>query len=146
MSGNRLLTAIGRGEVGAVFAIEASRLARNGRDWHTRLEFGTLIIEEDGIYDPRSSNDQIVLGLKGAFSVIGIPREWSSGERPKRADPRLGRLGLQQIPRTGQCPASDPVAAPGKCLPAQTDDWWAAPTGGVDAANLYQPTHELTLP
>jgi DNA invertase Pin-like site-specific DNA recombinase len=50
---NRLLTAVGRGEVGAVFAIEASRLARNGRDWHTLLEFcaivGTLIIDEDGI-------------------------------------------------------------------------------------------------
>jgi hypothetical protein len=47
------LTAVGRGEVGAVFAIEASRLARNGRDWHTLLEFcaivGTLIIDEDGI-------------------------------------------------------------------------------------------------
>ncbi|PPQ33468.1 recombinase family protein [Rhodopila globiformis] len=71
---DRLLTAIGRGEVGAVFAIEASRLARNGRDWHTLLEFcaivGTLIIDEDGIYDPRSSDDQMMLGLKGAFSVM----------------------------------------------------------------------------
>jgi excisionase family DNA binding protein len=71
---DRLLTAVGRGEVGAVFAIEASRLARNGRDWHTLLEFcaivGTLIIDEDGIYDPRSSNDQMMLGLKGAFSVM----------------------------------------------------------------------------
>jgi excisionase family DNA binding protein len=60
--------------VGAVFAIEASRLARNGRDWHTLLEFcaivGTLIIDEDGIYDPRSSDDQMMLGLKGAFSVM----------------------------------------------------------------------------
>jgi DNA invertase Pin-like site-specific DNA recombinase len=71
---DRLLTAVGRGEVGAVFAIEASRLARNGRDWHTLLEFcaivGTLIIDEDGIYDPRSSNDQMMLGLKGTFSVM----------------------------------------------------------------------------
>ena len=71
---DRLLTAVGRGEVGAVFAIEASRLARNGRDWHTLLEFcaivGTLIIDEHGIYDPRSSDDQMMLGLKGAFSVM----------------------------------------------------------------------------
>ena len=55
---DRLLTAVGRGEVGAVFAIEASRLARNGRDWHTLLEFcaivGTLIIDEDGIYEHTS--------------------------------------------------------------------------------------------
>jgi DNA invertase Pin-like site-specific DNA recombinase len=71
---DRLLMAVGRGEVGAVFAIEASRLARNGRDWHTLLEFcaivGTLIIDEDGIYDPRSSDDQLMLGLKGTFSVM----------------------------------------------------------------------------
>jgi hypothetical protein len=44
--------------VGAVFAIEASRLARNGRDWHTLLEFcaivGALIIDEDGIYEHTS--------------------------------------------------------------------------------------------
>src|SRR5271165_4511474 len=61
---DRLLTAVGRGEVGAVFAIEASRLARNGRDWHTLLEFcaivGALIIDEDGIYDPRSAMVPVV--------------------------------------------------------------------------------------
>lgn len=53
----RLLIAIGNGSAGAVLAIEASRLARNGRDWHTLLEFcalvGCLLIDEDGIYDPR---------------------------------------------------------------------------------------------
>lgn len=71
---DRLLRAVGKGDVGAVFAIEASRLARNGRDWHTLLDFcivvGTLIIDEDGVYDPRLSNDQMLLGLKGAFSVM----------------------------------------------------------------------------
>ena len=50
----RLLAAICEGRVGAVFAIEASRLARNGRDWHTLIEFcglvGALIIDEDGTY------------------------------------------------------------------------------------------------
>ena len=53
----RLLAAICAGTAGAVLAIEASRLARNGRDWHTLLEFcafvNSLIIDEDGIYDPR---------------------------------------------------------------------------------------------
>jgi DNA invertase Pin-like site-specific DNA recombinase len=52
----RLLAAICEGHVGAVFSVEASRLARNGRDWHTLLEFcglvGTLIVDEDGVYDP----------------------------------------------------------------------------------------------
>jgi DNA invertase Pin-like site-specific DNA recombinase len=51
----RLLAAICDGKVGAVFAIEASRLARNGRDWHTLIEFcglvGTIIVDEDGVYD-----------------------------------------------------------------------------------------------
>ena len=51
----KLLAAICEGRVGAVLSLEASRLARNGRDWHTLLEFcglvGTLIIDEDGIYD-----------------------------------------------------------------------------------------------
>jgi DNA invertase Pin-like site-specific DNA recombinase len=52
----KLLAAICEGRVGAVLSIEASRLARNGRDWHTLLEFcglvGTVLIDEDGVYDP----------------------------------------------------------------------------------------------
>src|SRR6201995_5567189 len=63
----KLLAAICDGRVGAVVSIEASRLARNGRDWHTLLEFcglvGTLIIDEDGIYDPRLPNDRLLLGM-----------------------------------------------------------------------------------
>jgi DNA invertase Pin-like site-specific DNA recombinase len=63
----RLLTAICEGRIGAVFAIEASRLARNGRDWHTLIEFcglvGTIIIDEDGVYDPRQPNDRLLLGM-----------------------------------------------------------------------------------
>ena len=55
---DKLLAAICEGRVGAVLSIEASRLARNGRDWHTLLEFcglvGTLIVDEDGVYEPRS--------------------------------------------------------------------------------------------
>ncbi len=65
----RLLAAICAGSVGAVLAIEASRLARNGRDWHTLIEFcglvGTIIVDEDGIYDPRHPNDRLLLGMKG---------------------------------------------------------------------------------
>src|SRR5512134_222587 len=72
----KLLAAICQGEVGAVVSIEASRLARNGRDWHTLLEFcglvGTLIIDEDGIYDPRHPNDRLLLGMKGTFSEMEL--------------------------------------------------------------------------
>jgi DNA invertase Pin-like site-specific DNA recombinase len=72
----RLLAAICTGAAGAVFAIEASRLARNGRDWHTLLEFCALvhclIIDEDGIYDPKQINDRLLLGMKGTFSEMEL--------------------------------------------------------------------------
>ena len=72
----RLLTAICEGRVGAVFAIEASRLARNGRDWHTLIEFcglvGTVIVDEDGIYEPRHPNDRLLLGMKGTMSELEL--------------------------------------------------------------------------
>jgi excisionase family DNA binding protein len=72
----RLLAAICAEAAGAVLAIEASRLARNGRDWHTLLEFcafvNSLIIDEDGIYDPRLVNDRLLLGMKGTFSELEL--------------------------------------------------------------------------
>jgi DNA invertase Pin-like site-specific DNA recombinase len=74
----RLLAAICTGTAGAVLAIEASRLARNGRDWHTLLEFCTLvnslIIDEDGVYDPNLVNDRLLLGMKGTFSELELSR------------------------------------------------------------------------
>src|SRR6201988_1414455 len=72
----RLLAAICTGAAGAVLAIEASRLARNGRDWHTLLDFcslvNSLIIDEDGVYDPKLVNDRLLLGLKGPFSELEL--------------------------------------------------------------------------
>jgi excisionase family DNA binding protein len=72
----RLLAQLCHGEVGAVFCIEASRLARNGRDWHTLLEFcrlvNALLIDEDGIYDARSANDRLLLGMKGTISEMEL--------------------------------------------------------------------------
>jgi DNA invertase Pin-like site-specific DNA recombinase len=63
----KLLAAICEGRVGAVVSLEASRLARNGSDWHTLLEFcglvGTLIIDEDAVFDPHSPNDRLLLGM-----------------------------------------------------------------------------------
>ena len=72
----KLLAAICEVRVGVVVSIEASRLARNGRDWHTLLEFcaivNSLIIDEDGIHDPRLINDRLLLGLKGTFSELEL--------------------------------------------------------------------------
>jgi len=72
----RLLGLLCDGEVGAVLSIEASRLARNGRDWHTLLEFcsvvGALLIDAEGIYDPALMNDRLLLGMKGTISEMEL--------------------------------------------------------------------------
>src|SRR6516165_10183861 len=72
----RLLVAICEARVGIVLAVEASRLARNGRDWHTLLEFcglvGCLLIDEDGVYDPRLVNDRLLRGMKGTMSEMEL--------------------------------------------------------------------------
>jgi len=68
----KLVASVCSGSAGAVFCIEASRLARNGRDWHHLIDLcalvGTLVIDPDGTYDPRLVNDRLLLGLKGTMS------------------------------------------------------------------------------
>ena len=72
----RLLASVCQGLAGAVFALEASRLARNNRDWHHLVDLcaltETLLIDSDGIYDPRQLNDRLVLGLKGTMSEFEL--------------------------------------------------------------------------
>src|SRR5487761_1646312 len=68
----RLVAAVGMGEVGVVLDLEVSRLARNSSDWHRLLEIcalaNTLILDEDGLYDPSHFNDRLLLGMKGTMS------------------------------------------------------------------------------
>src|SRR6266704_7036312 len=67
-----LVADVSMGQVGAVFALEASRLARSNVDWHRLLQLcaltETLVIDEDGCYDPSAFNDGLLLGLKGAMA------------------------------------------------------------------------------
>jgi DNA invertase Pin-like site-specific DNA recombinase len=67
-----LVAEVGLGHVGAVFCLEASRVARSCSDWYRLLELcaltNTLVIDEEGIYDPRHYNDRLLLGFKGAMS------------------------------------------------------------------------------
>lgn len=67
-----LVAEVSMGQVGAVFALEVSRLARSNLDWHRLLELcaltETLVIDEDGCYDPADFNDGLLLGLKGAMA------------------------------------------------------------------------------
>jgi DNA invertase Pin-like site-specific DNA recombinase len=77
----RLLDLVFQGKVGAVLALEASRLARNNRDWAQLVDLcamaETLVIDHDGVYDPRLLNDRLLLGLKGTMSEfeLGLLRQ-----------------------------------------------------------------------
>jgi len=92
----RLLAAICEGRVGAVFAVEASRLARNGRDWHTLIEFcglvGALIVDEDGAYSAQDPNDRLLLGMKGAMSELELSLLRARSMEALRQRARRGEL------------------------------------------------------
>jgi excisionase family DNA binding protein len=79
-------------------SLEASRLARNGRDWHTLLEFcglvGTLIIDEDAVFDPRSPNDRLLLGMKGTMSEMELSVFRQRSLEAMRQKARRGELYL----------------------------------------------------
>lgn len=89
----RMVAALCSGEIGAVFCTEASRLARNGRDWHHLLELcglvGARVVDSDGAYDPRLPADRLMLGMKGSISEfeLGVLRSrmnealWAKAER-----------------------------------------------------------------
>lgn len=87
---SRLVASVCLREVGGVFSLEASRLARNNRDWYQLIDMctmvGTLIIDFDGVYDPRLLNDRLLLGLKGTMS------EFELGLIHQRAHEALRRL------------------------------------------------------
>jgi len=78
---SRLLTAVCEGQVGVVLAVDASRLARNNREWYHLMDLcahtGTLLADYEDIFDPRRLNDRLLLGLKGTMSEfeLGLLRE-----------------------------------------------------------------------
>ena len=94
----RLVGEVCSGEVGAVFCIEASRLARNGREWHHLIELcgmvGAVVVDLDGVYDPNLVNDRLLLGLKGQMSEfeLNLFRQRSSEAIQEKA--RRGELRL----------------------------------------------------
>ena len=83
---DRLVSAVCRGAVGLVLSLEASRLARNGRDWHTLLDFcaivGCLVGDRRCLYDPAVADDRLFLGMKGNFAEAELAlfhqRSWES--------------------------------------------------------------------
>ena len=86
------------GKVGAVLCLDASRLARNGRDWHHLLELCGLIqarvIDPDGVYDPCRANDRLLLGMKGNISEFELSVLRSRMLDAARAKARRGELRI----------------------------------------------------
>jgi hypothetical protein len=101
----KLVASVCAGSVGAVFCIEASRLARNGRDWHHLIDLcalvGTLVVDPDGIYDPRLVNDRLLLGLKGTMSEYELSLLRQRGLAARDSKARRGELRFALPP--GYC-------------------------------------------
>ncbi len=97
----RLVAEVGLDHVGIVLGIEISRLARSSRDWYQLLEvcavFATLIADADGLYDPMTYNDRLLLGLKGTMSEAELHILKQRMLEGKRAKARRGEL-IMRLP------------------------------------------------
>ena len=95
---DRLVAWLCAGEVGAVLCFDASRLARNGRDWHHLLELCGLVearvIDLDGVYDPCRPNDRLLLGMKGSISEFELGVIRARMLDAARAKARRGELRI----------------------------------------------------
>jgi DNA invertase Pin-like site-specific DNA recombinase len=101
----KLVAAVCAGEIGAVFCLEASRLARNGRDWHHLIDLcalaGALVVDPDGVYDPRLVNDRLLLGLKGTMSEYELSLLRQRGLAARDSKAQRGELRFTLPP--GYC-------------------------------------------
>jgi DNA invertase Pin-like site-specific DNA recombinase len=92
----RILAEVTMEHVGLVLGIEMSRIARNNKDWHNLLEmcaiFGTLLADEDGVYDPQDTNDRLLLGLKGTISEFELVTMRNRLERGRLHKAQRGEL------------------------------------------------------
>ena len=90
---DRLVAWLCAGDVGAVLCFDASRLARNGRDWHHLLELcglvGARVIDLDGVYDPCRPNDRLLLGMTGRISEFELGVLMGAGRMGDRGEVSL---------------------------------------------------------
>ena len=101
----KLVAMVCSGSVGAILCIEASRLARNGRDWHHLIDLcalvGAVVIDPDGVYDPRLVNDRLLLGLKGSMSEYELTLLRQRGLAARDSKAKRGELRFALPP--GYC-------------------------------------------
>src|SRR5258707_14877920 len=97
----RLLAEVTMEHVGLILGIEMSRIPRNNKDWHNLLEmcaiFGTILADEDGVYDPQDTNDRLLLGLKGTISEFELVTMRNRLERGRLNKAQRGEL-FQHVP------------------------------------------------
>ncbi len=148
----RLVSAVGLGEVGAIFVTEVSRLSRRNSDWHRVIElcavFDTLIADEDGIYDPADPNDRLVLGLKGTlFSAeLHILRARMRGGLLNKA--RRGELALRLPVGYRRLPDGTVVLEPDEAVRGVLATIFAQfpQLGSARAVQRYLQAHGLQMP
>ncbi len=113
----KLVTEVAMGHAGIVLGLEVSRLARNNADWHRLLELAaltrTLILDEDGVYDPAHFNDRLLLGLKGAMSEAELHVLKSRLQGGILSKARRGELELPLLLPTVQKRGYLPLSADG---------------------------------
>ena len=92
----RILAEVTMEHAGLVLGIEMSRIARNNKDWHSLLEMcaiiGTILADEDGVYDPQDTNDRLLLGLKGTISEFELVTMRNRLERGRLHKAQRGEL------------------------------------------------------
>jgi DNA invertase Pin-like site-specific DNA recombinase len=145
----RLVAWLCAGKVGAVLCFDASRLARNGRDWHHLLELCGLVearvIDLDGVYNPCRPNDRLLLGMKGSISEfeLGVLRARmldAARSKARRGELRLSRsLRLYLAPRNRARFGSRPASTGGD--PAHLHPfprtWQRPPSVALDEGGSY---------
>lgn len=98
----RMVAEVSLGRVGAVFCMNASRLARSSADWHRLLEIAaltrTLIVDEHTVYDPRDANDRLLLGMQGTMAEFELVWLRQRMEEGKWYLARKGKLRLSRPP------------------------------------------------
>jgi DNA invertase Pin-like site-specific DNA recombinase len=98
---HRILAEVTMEHVGLILGIEMSRLARSNMDWHHLLQmcdvFGTILGDEDGLYDPRDPNDRLLLGLKGTMSEYELITMHKRLQGAKRQKAERGEM-IQSVP------------------------------------------------
>jgi len=148
----RLVGEVGLDHIGIVLGLEISRLARSSRDWYQLLEvcglFGTLIADADGVYDPQSYNDRLLLGLKGTMSEAELHILKQRLLEGKRAKARRGELHLLLPRGYVRTPAGEVIKDPDEQARSVIETVFAQfeRRATINGVLRYLVEHQLQLP